>query len=459
MKISDTGGPSVDWVRFEHLARYIRALSYPSEAIIDDDTIHLLCSRHLHRPILPNLRVLSWTAAGQGPGDRDIALLESLSSSPALCRVCVDDDRKEALDVLLVNCPDIMHLRYAGRLTELASTRSVVGFKGLRTVKFSHIEDELFRQLGSLPNLRVLEGALALSETLDLPDSSFPVLEELWINNRFDDTSSLTSLSLISSKTLAILSIEIPLPFTDALLEFLDKLCTKSALKALRKLDFTAEIEFDPFDNEDDEVFEGVVFGDVLRRLTRLPTLEDVSFVVQFTTSAIAAFDVDDADMDRIASAWPNLRRLTVMRICRNNDWEGEACGVSRPSLSAIISLATRCRQLEMLYIEFESVKMDELERLEARALECINPQRALREIMLEPFSNYHNTLRLTDPVRLAAALRAIFPDLTGGLGEPLEDEAGELLRHGPWKPTEFDTDAFRLLKTLEETHLSASWR
>ena len=452
--MSDASDSSVDWERFEHLARRIRALSYPADPIIDEDTIDLLCSRYRNRPILPNLRALSWGMVIKAPRAKDIVMLECLGSSPALHWISASDDRAEVLNAFLASCPNIAHLRYSRHFPKPAITRSFVGFKNLHTAHITYIDDDSMRHLGTLPNLRVLRGVMVLSDSFVLPHSSFPVLEELYTADNYAYTDALTPLSLISSKSLAVLCLRISVQLPDNLLEYLEKLCAISAVAQLRKLDFTVDIQFNQYDNED-ELFEGVAFGHVLRQLTRLRALRDISFQVEFTTSTVALFAVSDTDMDKISSAWPNLRSLTITWACGTYDWH--ACGIARPSLSAVIRLAERCRKLETFYIEFESVDLGEMERLEARAADCTEPQRALRRIVVKPCTDHSMTLRLADPVRLATALRKIFHNLTGGLGAPLEGGTAGPLRYRHWEPTSMKTDAFRLLKALEETDLGVN--
>ncbi|KAI1787770.1 hypothetical protein LXA43DRAFT_1064103 [Ganoderma leucocontextum] len=265
-------------------------------------------------------------------------------------------------------------------------------------------------------------------------------------------TDFVAVLPLISSRSLARLSLRISVPLTESMLEYLDEMCSSPALAQLHELDLRVDIEFNQFENQD-EPFEGVRVADVLAPLKRLPALRDVLVVVNFPTSTITTFDMNDQDLDTVASAWPDLARVKVGH--KHDDWNGGPLVISRPSLSAVVSLAERCRKLERVDVEFECVDASELARLEARAADaCASPQTELRRIVFDPDTGFCQQLRVADPSRLVAALRKTFPNLTSGL-EMLQEETWEgSVRYRDWYPDDMKTDAFRLLMALDDLHL-----
>ncbi|KAI1782297.1 hypothetical protein LXA43DRAFT_1087570 [Ganoderma leucocontextum] len=239
------------------------------------------------------------------------------------------------------------------------------------------------------------------------------------------------------------------------MLEHLDGMCSSFTLAQLSKLDLSIHIN-----GIDIELLDGPFdFMDVLRSLKRLRALRDISVVIEFDSFAEAAFNVNNGDTDTIASAWPDLAHVKVSHSidCDDpNDPNDEPWNfISRPSFSAIVSLAERCRKLQSLDIEFEDVSVDELARLEAHADACASPQTALRRIVFGPDTDFRQNLRLADPSRLAAVLQKLFPNLKGGL-EMLQEETGEgLARDRGWQPNEMEMDTFRLLRALgSEVHV-----
>ena len=172
---------------------------------------------------------------------------------------------------------------------------------------------------------------------------------------------------------------------------------------------------------------------------------------------------MNDRDMAAIASTWPDFARAKFrLTIEHNNFLDDEPWGVDvcRPSLSAVVSLGERCRKLESLDIEFENVGQRKLAQLEKRAdAACASnsPQTALRRIVkINPYTDFCLKLRVEDPYRLTAALRKFFPNLRGGL-EILRRGSGQRpVVYRDWDPTNMDTDAFRLLKALDEEFLES---
>ncbi len=226
-----------------------------------------------------------------------------------------------------------------------------------------------------------------------------------------------------------------------------------------RELDLAIHMSFNQWDDED-EPFEGVAFADVLPPLQRLRALTVLTIVVGFTTSTVAGFGVEDADLRAIAATWPGLVRLEIGHSIDHDDWPGGPEGISRPSLGAVVALAERCRELVALNVEFGSVDARALERLEARAAACAAPQTELRQFVEGPgVTGFCQKLRLTDPARVAAALRKLFPNVVSGLEMVpggVEELGAKAVRYRGWDQDDMNTDMFRLMKALEHSHLDA---
>ncbi|KAI1781929.1 hypothetical protein LXA43DRAFT_1154649 [Ganoderma leucocontextum] len=446
------------WDRFEQIARRIRAFCCWTSTGRGDEDIDILspiCSHYDGHPIFPNLRVLS--VRGCVHGAPWLAFLRAVCASPTLvlCTIAGEHDITvpESLAIISDAHPELTHLKAPSlwRFDE-ESHRALAKFSNLQTASFTVIDATLLRHLAALPNLRMLRGRLAISKpTMDI-QGAFPALRELSTKDMDARTDFLAVLPLISSRSLARLSLRISVPLTENMLEYLDEMCSSPALAQLRELDLYVEIEFNQFENQD-EPFEGVRVADVLAPLKRLPALRDILVVFNFPTSTVATFDMNDQDLDTVASAWPDLARVKVGH--KHDDWNGGPLVISRPSLSAVVSLAERCRKLERVDVEFECVDASELARLEARAADaCASPQTELRRIVFDPDTGFCQQLRVADPSRLVAALRKTFPNLTSGL-EMLQEETWEgSVRYRDWYPDDMKTDAFRLLKALDDLHL-----
>ncbi|KAM5545266.1 hypothetical protein V8D89_001377 [Ganoderma adspersum] len=455
---SDDGDYTPDWVRFEHIARRVRALYTESDGGLSngDSTLGLICARYHDIPIFPNLRALICYV----PRPPCALLMRRLYASPTLLFVDTregDSTLGESLTIVSDACPEIIHL-HALLLTRLDEDghRAVAKFNNLHTAKFGRIDNPLFRHLGTLPRLRMLYGSFVVSDPEMGTDAPFPALQELFVVDDDDDTDFLGALPYISSRSLALLSIRVRVELTEDMLEYLEEICASPPLAHLRSVELVAHITFNQWDNPD-EPFEGVVFADVLRALQPLRELTAITVVVAFATSTVAGFSVEDRDLRSIAETWPDLARLEIGHIIEHDDWPGGPEGIGRPSLGAVVSLAECCRTLEAVNVEFESVDVRALEKLEARAAARSAPQTALRQIVVGPgVTDFCQKLRLADPVRMAAALRKLFPNVVGGL-EIIEGgtaEGCEAVRYRGWNPSEMKTDMFYLMKALEDSHL-----
>lgn len=468
--MSEREGKARIWERVKQIMTRIRALScWAHGKRGDDDALSPIFSRYgaSGHPMFPKLRVLFvGRSVDSGPW---LAFLSAACASSTLALLTVTTESHFTTPKILATVaetnPQIMHLKdeFLWRLDE-ESHCALAQFSNLRTAHFMVIDATLLRHLAALPNLRTLHGQFTVSNPIIDIDGAFPALQELTTTDMNDRTDFLAVLPLITSKSLTYLSLLVTVPLTEDMVKYMDKMCSSPAMAQLRKLDLHVTIKPDQFEHEDNPFrVERVSFGtDILALLKRLPALTDIEVVVSLRTSAVATLDMNDKDMDVIASAWPDLVRAKFcLKIdsSHNNlddsDSESEEprVRVGRPSLSAIVSIGERCRKLESLEIEFANVGARELARLEKRAdAACASPQTALRRIVkVNPYTDYGQNFRVKDPLRLVAALRKLFPNLRGGLEIMWAAPGGMPVLYRDWHPSTTDGDAFRLLKALDD--------
>ncbi|PIL26742.1 hypothetical protein GSI_11156 [Ganoderma sinense ZZ0214-1] len=344
--------------------------------------------------------------------------------------------------------------------------------------------------------------------------NAFPALQKLHTSDNIpsnDVEFSGTVLPLISSTSLTVLDLTVSLRSPSKIPEYFDEICSSAAIAPLRQLHLRIYVTSRPqcamgmgiFAR--DTVTHRIPFADILPHLARLPALTDISISTESRILSndspsvlVALLDVCDEDLAAVAAAWPDLARLSIAY----SDWAGRCRGPCMPSLGAVVALAGRCRKLERVDVEFADVDADELVRLEARASTststslgtCCTPapgesgsgsessqslrevQTALRQIATvsglrpQPPSQHrtgniylkyehHERLSVAEPLRLAAALRKLFPNLRSGLEESHVVAGGmeEGLRRGDNDMViDPETDAMRLLKALDELDLDA---
>ena len=131
---------------------------------------------------------------------------------------------------------------------------------------------------------------------------------------------------------------------------------------------------------------------------------------------------VTDGDVLRMRDAWPELVRLHVAYGYRPLYHNDPGPPASHPSLGAVVALAARAPRLESLSIDVADVAETELAALEARA----EQQRALVHFLPAVAEERLEGIVLCDVPRLASALRAIFPSLTGRM--QLTNDRGRLV-------------------------------
>ena len=268
--------------------------------------------------------------------------------------------------------------------------------------------------LGRLTQLKCLQlnKHILVNEDLLFSISSIKTLESLTVTLKLRDdaTSSLPggfeSLRTInitaSAKDLLSFVLSVPPhPLDDLYLEFSDKLSVKSTLTTLSSI--CRHIH---------KTFTGGIHLDFCKPFLH-PPAEIVMLIEPVLSLDIASFDllyhsqvpsVSDADLLRLASAWPRLTHLNFHHIHRT------ASPASCPTVSGIFALAARLPKLDTLFLaEFDALSIPSRRAVPPGALAHGLSEFRVQTVRIKPDRNGIHT---PHTLRLAAILDAAFPRL-----------------------------------------------
>lgn len=363
------------------------------------------------RPFLPRLEIFVWSHDAV-PADCkeyfDLFLapsvvdftLETHSSDYDEHPRRSDDDLK--LERLPTFCPKLeqLHLSLSGGVALRAHLPDIVRpLKNLRVLscQFEHtsFSRDLLHALSSLPALEELQlvaGIYPLNQDVllidTLPDSA-PDIELPTLRLLALEGTSITSCAMVleTLKLPALDTIEVEAPMQSAeafraLLEDLNTCCRQDSLKSIRVID--------------DSVYDLDLLGvahpvqvayDVIKPLEKFRYAEKLELNCRF--------DLDDADIEQVANAWPDLRELYLGR----DGWYSSApTSVTMVGLAALVD---RCRKLEEMDLAFNASDPADFDPRDLR----------YRNDRIERLG-VANSLVLGDPEKLAARLLALFPNL-----------------------------------------------
>ncbi|KAJ7157450.1 hypothetical protein C8R46DRAFT_1355758 [Mycena filopes] len=339
-----------DWERFALYARRVRSFRN-HERFKTPEAYETLAQHGAHQPVFPFLKKLKWVPRTTGhfghvrlfitPTITDLHLtIRALSDISILATVALVCRRLTAL--VIDHTPEgaVPPISECVRALHYLESLTVVG---LDRAAFCHI--------AQLPNLRFL---WLMSSTSPIPfgpilsgSPAFLALQELKFETIQNAPALLASFVKCSPRALTVVGRSFQIPPTQSVSkEFytaLAKHCTHSSLQDL-------ELQgghYHPTLNAGQlDVYS--VGGGTLEPLLVFRNL------VVLRLSHAAGFDLDNAMVGKMASAWPHIEILDLT-------WDPSCYRTSRVTLEGISAFATHCSKLEELTIAFDATSVPEV--------------------------------------------------------------------------------------------------
>ncbi|KAI0709555.1 hypothetical protein C8T65DRAFT_739916 [Cerioporus squamosus] len=402
--------PEREWQRFQEYAVRVKCFVYKRRLCdfplggvssvcgvlrqvqldIASPVLRYLCERNDGQPLLPNLRIIQWTAS-PAPA-RQLALrilagprltafyiggVDCGFDSPSYqgCAAAIESN----LDMLKVACLGLEHVHITGTYVHEFNPkldRLTASLVNLRSAKFDRvIGDAMVPVLARLPRLEVVDVELdnyRYFEALSTPDT-FPALRELRARGNVRDVGRLVR--SITSKRLSSIKLVVSLLSPRDVMNCVEPLpllpCAAGCLARL-SLDMCLESH-----GHDDDYLQ---FSVLLQSLLFIRQLEDVTLNLNGVEVPQSAFYPEE-------DAW--MRRPSVYK-----------SPPTRPSVLTIVDLATRRPMLEELTMEADWVSDREL-----KTIEELSQHMSLQTNIVLFDCHTHGD------GRLAAALSRLFPN------------------------------------------------
>jgi hypothetical protein len=363
--------------------------------------LRALVESDVEKPILPNLRALTWDGNKQieqymdlfcGPQLTSLAILFPSNHSPTSHSQTFARLTRSLpnLHTISIYAPVQWHEPHdlTGPLSDF-----VCGAPNLRVVSTNiELDRRAIRHLATSPCTRLAIGndATDILQSIieSVPTTPFPEIGSLYVTSR-DGTGVIRLIELLSAKKLHLLSVRDMgwvlgrLDITQ-LIKAIDMRCSHTNLVSL----FVSVVGIDPAHSAN------YPFG-TLAPLLSFKNMAQMGF---FNVS----FDLDDGDIENIAIAWPCLRSLTLTSAPHERR--------SKLTLASIVALAKHCLDLETfeLAIHIAVVDFSLLPREGA-----VIPNRIIENIVLDQST----TDDLVNAVEVAKFLSRLFPSLKGVSG------------------------------------------
>ncbi|EMD41093.1 hypothetical protein CERSUDRAFT_111670 [Gelatoporia subvermispora B] len=415
-----------DWARFGYYASRVRRLvifdNPPSNQLLcEGSTLSTLTDHCLTTPLLPHLQYLeiqclwqsSWPHIRSFSGPELTAfhgMLDSLSKRGTM----------SVLSNLAHVSPNLTSVEISTRCRGFDTSLIAEALQDLRNLRRVALEMppprqypvELFSWLASLRLLSYLRLHLvAAALIVDMESSSnmpFPKKPRSFMQSLATlDTLCLSTTTLKAAHdvlssfpgipSLRSLSVRLELKFFDDQLEddeaMLRQLCRVITGTCSHKQ--MTELEIDTVDNVTTGRIAPSISIDAIAPLFEFHSLERVTLCL-----SVVLLDIADADLERVATAWPSLRILDIMSVRPR----GHGPVQSSLTCEALVILAMHAPQLESLGItlDAQSITLDKLRQIEGAqvALEC------LRELTIVES-------QCGDPHAIANAIHIMCPNLT----------------------------------------------
>lgn len=381
------------------------------------------------QPLFPNLQVLSWQRSWP---DEDLSMLARIIAPPTLSVLKLHhpmwldykprfipayfkmDGRPEDLQIFTDAYPMLEHI-VIDLIFPSHDLCCISNCRHLRSFSVEQVPLNVLWPLAQLPSLTHLDVEL-LGEESSAPLPTSPL--------ELAPFSSLTTVTFHSSHALpvigflthispiALTSVNLRLvrAHSDDIPRALRALCSDRLVHTLRVI----RVNFECVEAGQDSESERCHFLAVARPLLNLPSLDVLAFSVHGR-----ALVLSDNDVSEMARSWPRIVSLSVTHDPKYIDPKDRPRGTHysslvRPSLSALVSLAEQCGNLESMKFDPADVSEEELVSLEAHAASAIAVPRATLGQFVPARSDAFDRLVIHDVQRLASALHRIFPNLEG---------------------------------------------
>ena len=464
---------SNDWAVFHRYAARVRELAYHEywdvrlPYYIRSSVFETLLEHNLGQLLLPKLRVLTWQRSSS---DHSLGKLLRMLASPTLSTFRIvhpmwtdsgpvfagpphfdTEGHSEDVQVIADACPMLQHFLtnntfQPSDLDPIASCRSLQSFAA------RSVDVAFFWRLAQLPDLAYLR-AIELRndkppEALDTGSANaslssrqpFPALR------RVDFLEShprpvIIFFTCIPSVALVSITLELREACMNDIPLCVQALCSQNRAGTLTELRLTFLCTRSLGEDES----EYSRFADVARPLLGLAVIEVLSLSVHGR-----ALSLSDDDVAEMAQSWPHIVALSVVQepyYPYGRSREENRSRFTRPSVSALVSLAQNCPRLTSLRFDPADVSEEELQSLEERAASAV-PRTGLSRLVLTS-GETENEPSFGDIRRLAFALHRLFPDLEG-MGVLKGSERRPVHEEISVWDVERDSDAYTLQVALD---------
>ncbi|KAI0675397.1 hypothetical protein C8Q78DRAFT_541781 [Trametes maxima] len=428
------------WQRWERCARLVRCI-YLSDMFppLQSPFFATLLRRQAGsgESLLPGLQGLWFSETRQTP--TNTALIRALSTPtlstfPFEPRISDDVRRWDSLRTLGSMIPCLQHLHIPTRGgAAIEYLGSILSFPMLRSLNLSLVSSDAYQALildlaAMMDHLEKLyiatEGVHPTGPIIGYPNMigahrtlrgtenpPFPVLRELRIVGKHSDIVQL--LTLIPTSSIEKVSLISNQPHITEVAPMLNLLASKPNTTSLQFLHICLCSGFYTLADGDEPVH--AYFSSVLKSLWNLRALKPLRI-----ESQCRILSISDEDVANMGRSWPLVQSLVITCDTGLPDillalWTPYIPYIIRPSLTALVELAGRCRTLERLMMDVTDVSEEELVALEAYNPEedATPPQTQLLHLI--PAQGDHCFhLYIPDVDRLGRALLRRFPNLEG---------------------------------------------
>ncbi|KIJ60562.1 hypothetical protein HYDPIDRAFT_43257 [Hydnomerulius pinastri MD-312] len=406
-----------DWeifFKYSCRVRCINALYGPGDPECTEDVLSSLCLHPELRPLIPQLRKLTWSIRGNPHNTLLYRLLVPSITSLTICDTDFYADwlsppEADVLSSIATSCPSLQVLRirsaykHADALNQKCSqtlSTAVLSLRFLHTLVCTALDEDTVIHLSRLPTLSKLSLTLPATVSLDklrphLRAPAFGRLRSLTVYHDAETLSVLTS--FLEAMQLSLASVKLYLgegPTIGDIEQVFAALTTACAPRSLTKVILGSRRS-----HVNGMSGPHAITLDTLQPLLAFERMEN------FTLDVPCLVGLDDAAIQALATHWPRLSNLILNPTYKWNPRHD----ATRVTPHGLAELATRCPKLCKLAISVDFASIDVEPPAEPLPSLC-NTAKNTKLTYL----NLLNTPRIAHPLSVANFLLDVFPGLDG---------------------------------------------